>query len=135
MQLLTLQKKILGPVHLLPKTDKWDYLQRPIIDFFFVSCFDIGEVPRSPGNWNWNLLYFFPFIFTFEQCGLSNFPLNMSIKPVWVYKCNPKWCHIPLSKLTLYTYFRYKIRKKDLYLLTISYHTALKLFFFWQIPA
>jgi hypothetical protein len=35
MQLLTLQKKILGPVHLLPKTDKWDYLQSPIIDFFF----------------------------------------------------------------------------------------------------
>ena len=32
-----------------------------------VSCFDIGEVPRSPGNWNWNWLYFLPFIFTFEQ--------------------------------------------------------------------
>ena len=33
----------------------------------FVSCFDIGEVPRSPGKWNWNWLYFLPFIFTFEQ--------------------------------------------------------------------
>ena len=32
-----------------------------------VSCFDIGEVPRSPGKWNWNWLYFLPFIFTFEQ--------------------------------------------------------------------
>ena len=31
------------------------------------SCFDIGEVPRSPGKWNWNWLYFLPFIFTFEQ--------------------------------------------------------------------
>ena len=33
----------------------------------FVSCFDIGEVPRSPGKWNWNWLYFLPFIFTFKQ--------------------------------------------------------------------
>ena len=33
----------------------------------FISCFDIGEVPRSPGKWNWNWLYFLPFIFTFEQ--------------------------------------------------------------------
>ena len=33
----------------------------------FVSYFDIGEVPRSPGKWNWNWLYFLPLIFTFEQ--------------------------------------------------------------------
>ena len=32
-----------------------------------VSCFDIGEVPRSPGKWNWNWPYLLPFIFTFEQ--------------------------------------------------------------------
>ena len=32
-----------------------------------VCCLDIGEVPRSPGKWNWNWLYFLPFIFTFEQ--------------------------------------------------------------------
>ena len=32
-----------------------------------VSCFDIGEVPRNPGKWNWNWLYFLPFIFTFKQ--------------------------------------------------------------------
>ena len=38
----------------------------------FVSCFDIGEVPRSPGKWNWNWLYFLPFIFTFEQ-GVAEF--------------------------------------------------------------
>ena len=25
-----ISKKILGPVHLLPKTDKWDYLRSPI---------------------------------------------------------------------------------------------------------
>ena len=67
MQLLTSQKKILGPVHLHPKTDKWDYLRSPIMKKKIVSCFDIGEVPRSPGKWNWNWLYFLPFIFTFEQ--------------------------------------------------------------------
>ena len=61
-------KKILGPVHLHPKTDKWDYLRSPIMKKKIVSCFDIGEVPRSPGEWNWNWLYFLPFIFTFEQC-------------------------------------------------------------------
>ena len=33
-----------------------------------VSCFDIGEVPRSPGIWNWNRLSFLPFIFSFEHC-------------------------------------------------------------------
>ena len=48
----------------------WDY-PSPIIELFFVSCFDIGEVPRSPWKWNWNLLYFLPFIFTFEQCAVS----------------------------------------------------------------
>ena len=36
-----------------------------------VSCFDIGEVPRSPGKGNWNWLYFLPFIFTFEQGDLD----------------------------------------------------------------
>ena len=68
MQLLTFQKKNLGPVHLLPKTDKWDYIRSPIIEKKIISCFDIGEVPRSPEKWNWHLLSFLPFIFTFEQC-------------------------------------------------------------------
>ena len=63
-----ISKKNLGPVHLLTQTDKWDYLRGPIIEKNLVSCFDIGEVPRSPGKWNWNLLSFLPFIFTFEQC-------------------------------------------------------------------
>ena len=60
-------KKILSPVHLHPKADKWDYLRSPIMKKKFVSCFDIGEVPRSLWKWNWNWLYFLPFIFTFEQ--------------------------------------------------------------------
>ena len=34
----------------------------------FVSCFDIGEVPTSPGKVNWNRLRFLPFIFIYEQC-------------------------------------------------------------------
>ena len=41
-------KKNLGPVHLLTKMDKWDYLRCPIIEKKTVSCFDIGEVPKSP---------------------------------------------------------------------------------------
>ena len=45
MQLLSTQKKNLGPVHLHPKTDKWDYLKSLIMKRKFVSCFDIGEVP------------------------------------------------------------------------------------------
>ena len=44
MQLLTSQKKILGPVYLHPKTNKCDYLGSPIMKKIFVSCFDIGEV-------------------------------------------------------------------------------------------
>ena len=78
-------KKILGPVHLLPKTDKWDYLRSPIIEFFFVSCFDIGEVPRSPGKWNWNWLYFLPFIFTFEQCALTCFLLFIVVSTTYLH--------------------------------------------------
>ena len=62
-----ISKKVLGPVHLLTKMDKWDYLRCPIIEKKIVPCFDIGEVPKSPGKWNWNWLYFLPFIFTFEQ--------------------------------------------------------------------
>ena len=43
-----ISKKILGPVHMHPKTDKWDYLRSPIMKKIFISCFDIGELPRSP---------------------------------------------------------------------------------------
>ena len=67
-----ISKKFLGPVHLHPKPDKWDYLRSPIMKKKFVSCFDIGAVPRSPGKRNWNWLYFLPFIFTFEQGACSN---------------------------------------------------------------
>ena len=87
MQLLTSQKKILGPVHLHPKTDKWDYLRSPIMKKIFVSCSDTGEVPRSPGKWNWNWLYFLAFIFTFEQGGsFITFFLVTTLIPItnWV---------------------------------------------------
>jgi hypothetical protein len=43
-------KNFLGPVHLHPKTDKWDNLRSPIMKKKIVSCFDIGEVPRTPGK-------------------------------------------------------------------------------------
>ena len=45
-----------------------------------ISCFDIGEVPRSPGKWNWNWLYFLPFIYTFEQGAL------LQIKTIFFHK-------------------------------------------------
>ena len=73
-----ISKKSLGPVHLYPKTDKWDYLRSPIMKKNFVSCSDIGEVPRSPGKWNWNRLYFLPFIFTFEQ-GVYQCPIGQFV--------------------------------------------------------
>ena len=50
MQLLTLQKKILGPVHLLPKPDKWDYLQSPIIDFFSFLVLTSGKFLKALGS-------------------------------------------------------------------------------------
>ena len=34
----------------------------------FFSCFSIGEVPRSPGKWNWTFLSFLLLILIFEQC-------------------------------------------------------------------
>ena len=71
MHLLTFQKKNLGPVHLLPKTDKWDYLQSPTIEKKIIACFDIEEVPRSPWKWNWNLLYFFAIHFHFRTMCLT----------------------------------------------------------------
>ena len=75
MQLLTFLKKFRS-FHQPTKTDKWDYLWCPIIEIFFLSCFDIGEVPRSPGKWNWNRLSFLPFIFSFEQCAFRSHSIN-----------------------------------------------------------
>ena len=40
-------KFFLGPVHLHPKTDEWDYLRSPIMKIKFISCFDIGEFPKG----------------------------------------------------------------------------------------
>ena len=42
MQLLTFQKN-LGPFHLLTKTDKWDYLQCPIIGKKSVLVLTLGK--------------------------------------------------------------------------------------------
>ena len=50
--------------------DKWDYLQYPIIKKN-VACFDIEDVSRSPGKWNWHRLRFLPFIFIFQQCAIK----------------------------------------------------------------
>ena len=41
--------------------------------FTVEPCLDSGEVPRSPGKWNWNQLSFLPFIFIFKQCDLLLF--------------------------------------------------------------
>ena len=94
MQLLTPQNFFLGPVHLHPKTDNWDYLRSPIMKKKIVSCFDIGEVPRSPGKWHWNRLSFLPFIFSFKQCGNRHIkvPKNAPelLFPVSGIKCSNK---------------------------------------------
>ena len=82
-------KNFIGPVHLLPKTDKWDYLWSPIIDLF-ASCFDIGEVPKSLWKMNWNLFYFLPFIFSFEQCDLLSCQKYFFLTCQWV-KMNPNF--------------------------------------------
>jgi hypothetical protein len=90
-----ISKKILGPVHLLTKTDKWDYLLCPIIEKKIVSCFDIGEVPRSPGKWNWNRLSFLPFIFSFEQCEYSK-ALGCTVFGEWKNLCSSKIVQLEL---------------------------------------
>ena len=78
--------------------DKCDYLRSPIMKKKIVSCFDIGEVPRSPGKWNWNLLYFLPFIFTFEQCDTVLNYVNSVCKYVFIsdytnLMTNSNWRH------------------------------------------
>ena len=75
-----ISKKLLGPVHLHPKTDKWDYLRSPIMNIKFVSRFDIGEIPRSPGKQNCNWLYFLPFIFTFKQGDMRRTDQNCTVE-------------------------------------------------------
>ena len=36
--------------HLDQLSDKWNYLQCPILKLFFVTYFSIVEVPKSPGK-------------------------------------------------------------------------------------
>ena len=50
MQLETFQRKNLGPVHLLPKMDKWDYLRSPIIDFFLFLVLASGKFLEALGS-------------------------------------------------------------------------------------
>ena len=50
MQLLTCQKKILGPVHLHPKTDIWDYLQSPIMKKKMFLVFTSGKFLEALGS-------------------------------------------------------------------------------------
>ena len=53
-----------------------------IIEKKIVSCFDIGEVHRSPGKWNSNQISFLQFIFIFKQCDSScTEPANSKLKP------------------------------------------------------
>ena len=57
-----------------------------------VSCFDIGEVPKSPGKWNWNWLSFLPFIFSFKQCALLipviGIEVIQGLQKCWIEKSN-----------------------------------------------
>ena len=50
MQLLTSQKKILGPVHLHPKTNKWDYLRSPIMKKKLFLVLTLGKFLESLGS-------------------------------------------------------------------------------------
>ena len=67
MRKLFKERKLFKGGNYMRKYGIWYYLSSPIIEKKNVSCFDIGEVPRSPGKRNWNWLYFLPFIFTFKQ--------------------------------------------------------------------
>ena len=69
--------QISRPVHVIFKSDKWDYLGGPRKEFFFDNFFSIGQGPSNAGKVNWNLLVFFSFIFIFEQCTyISSFRLQ-----------------------------------------------------------
>ena len=65
---------MLVPVHLLTQMDSWDYLRGPIIEQNFGFCFDIGEVPKSPGKLNCNQLNFLPVISIFKQGAKLHIP-------------------------------------------------------------
>ena len=43
-----ISKKLLGPVHLHPKTDKWDYLRSPIMKKILVLT--SGKFPEALGS-------------------------------------------------------------------------------------
>ena len=63
----------------------------------FVSSFEIGEVPRSPGKWNRNWLYFLPFIFNFEQGDLSQ---RTSEPAYYIVNCRISYVHSMMVEKT-----------------------------------
>ena len=63
--------QISRPVHVILKTDKWDYLRCPKTKLFFESFFAIKQGSSSTGKWNWNLLGFSSFTSILGQCAMS----------------------------------------------------------------
>jgi hypothetical protein len=64
--------QISRPIHVIFKSDKLDYLRGPRKEIFFDNFFSIGKGPSNVGKLNWNLLIFFPFIFSLGQCVLRS---------------------------------------------------------------
>ena len=99
----------------------------------FVSCFDIGEVPRSPGKWNWNWLYFLPIIFTFEQ-GAS---LILGLNPI-VSRAKRKWYGPKIvRKLALNSHLltvQILTNYIQVLILCLSYFVILYIFEYLQAP-
>ena len=50
MATFDISKKILGPVHLLNKTDKWDYLRCPIIEKNALLVLTSGKFLEALGS-------------------------------------------------------------------------------------
>ena len=124
----------------------------------FVSCFDIGEVPRSPGKWNWNWLYFLPLIFTLEQGALYDIITHLfaTKRNMWhiqkpasrmystVLQSNPYIlgvlrCHsINLVRVSCHFGSRWMLKLVEMILLlflgcdqVLHLQAILKLYFFW----
>ena len=66
-------KKILGHVYLHLKTDKWDYLRRPMTDLKNSFCFGIGQAFKNPDRWNYNSPMILLLILLNRRCELKYF--------------------------------------------------------------
>ena len=61
-------KNFLGPVHLHPKTDKWDYLRSPSIEFFLFLVLTAEKFLEALGSGSGTgSIFCLSFLF-FEQC-------------------------------------------------------------------